>query len=147
MKAALLALFFVFTTFIVFAQPASKADKDKDRIVKVCDSIMQAFTGNHIPEAMAMLKQNSVMEAASIDTLEAKVERQMQTIVLPRYGKVLSFEFVKEKKIKSIVVKRFYVMKLEKFFLKVDFVLYNNGSNWTITTFNLNGNIEELLTD
>ncbi|MDQ2752035.1 MAG: hypothetical protein M3R72_03335 [Bacteroidota bacterium] len=147
MKTALLAIVFVFTTFILFAQPSAKADKDKDRIVRVCDSIVQAFSGNHIPEAMALLKQNSVMESSAIDSLEAKINRQMETIILPRYGKMLSFEFIKEKKIKNVIAKRYYMIKLDKYFLKVDFVLYNNGSNWTITTYNLNENIDELLTD
>lgn len=84
------------------------------------------------------------MQASTIDTLKVTIETQIKN-VFPQFGEMLSFEFVKESKVKNFITKRFYIIKFSKFFLKVDFTLYNNGTGWTITSFHYNEEIEELL--
>jgi len=64
---------------------------------------------------------------------------------LPAYGKILSYEFVAERKVKDFIAKRFYVLKFVKYYLKFDFTLYNNGKGWTITSFTYNEDLIEVL--
>jgi len=139
-----LTAIFLSLTLVSCGQSTNKNDKDKDRIDKVCDDFMQTFVSGKVSDALQLLKQNTVMDTSSIDTLQVTIQKQMRDI-FPQYGKMVSSEFVKEKKIKDFIAKRFYVIKFSKFFLKADFTLYNNGNGWTITTFHYNEEIDELL--
>ncbi|RYE30989.1 MAG: hypothetical protein EOP48_31685 [Sphingobacteriales bacterium] len=97
-----------------------------------------------VPEAMGLLKENSTINPAAIDTLESTVRVQMADII-PNYGRILSYEFVLERTIKDFVSKRFYIVKFDKHLLKVDFTLYNNGKEWRIINFNYDENLIEIL--
>ena len=125
-------------------QTKQNLDKDENRIDSICDSFMQKFVAGKTEEASELLKQNTVMKPSSIDTLKVTIADQMEN-VFPQFGKMLSSEFVKEKKVKNFITKRFYIIKFSKFFLKVDFTLYNSGNGWTITSFHYNEEVEELL--
>src|SRR5450432_2101367 len=127
----LLTIIFLSLTLVFCAQ--TKKSKDKERIDNVCDKFMQSFANGKIDEAIQLLKQNTVMKPASIDSLQVTITTQMATI-FPEFGKMLSSEFIKEKKIKDFIAKRFYILKFSKFFLKVDFTLYNSSSGWTVTS-------------
>jgi len=139
-----LTAIFLSLTLISCGQKAQPVDKDKQRLDKVCDTFMQTFREGNFPGAMDMLKQNSVMGNSAIDTLEETVKEQM-TKILPSYGKIVSYEFISEHNIKDFITRRFYILKFEKYYLKFDFTLYNNGKGWTITGFNYNEELLELL--
>lgn len=137
----LLTAFFLSLALVSCGQNKLSTDKDKERIDKVCDQFMQAFADGKIQEALQLLKQNSVMLPATIDTLQVTIAEQADKF-FPAYGKILSFEFVTERKVKDFIAKRFYVLK---YYLKFDFTLYNNGKGWTITNFNYNEDLIEVL--
>jgi hypothetical protein len=65
--------------------------------------------------------------------------------VLQGYGKIISSEFIVERKIKNFITKRFYILKFQKYFLKFDFTLYNSGAGWTITNFTYDDSLIEVL--
>jgi hypothetical protein len=142
----LLIAFLLSVAMVSNAQNNQGTNKDKERIGKVCDQFMKTFADGKIGEALQLLKQNSIMPPAAIDTLEVTINDQIENI-FPAYGKVVSYEFVTEKKVKSFIAKRFYVLKFEKYYLKFDFTVYNNGKNWTITGFNYNDDLMELLSE
>jgi hypothetical protein len=135
-------LLFCFFSFISFAQ--IKIDKDKEIINSVCEKFMMKFRDGNISEAMQLLKDNSVMSHDAIDTLQVTVLEQVNT-VFPSFGKTISYEFIIEKKVKNFIAKRFYILKFENYYLKFDFTLYNSGNDWTITNFNYNQDLIELL--
>ena len=132
------------TSFTLISSGQTKPDKDKERINSVCDKFMQNFRDGKVSDAMQLLKQNSVMAYSTIDTLQATVTDQINNI-FPGYGKILSYQFIMERKIKDFIAKRFYILKLEKYYLKFDFTLYNNGTGWTITNFSYNEDLIEVL--
>jgi hypothetical protein len=132
-----LTAFFLSLLLVSCGQNKQDVDKDKDRIDKVCDQFMQTFADGKIQEALHLLKQNTVISPATIDTLQVTITDQADKI-FPAYGRVLSYEFVAERKIKDFIAKRFYILKFEKYYIKFDFTLYNNGKGWTITGFNYN---------
>ena len=135
-------------TFIVsitlFSCRQTKPDKDKERIDEVCDKFMQEFNSGKTSEAIQILRDNSVLSLASLDTLNHEIDREMK-MVLPNYGKMISYEFVSEHKIKDFITRRFYILKFEKYYLKFDFTLYKSNTGWTITGFNFNDELLELL--
>jgi hypothetical protein len=142
--AKLLIAIFLTLTLAACGQSIIKTDKDKERIDKVCDDFMQTFVSGQVSNAMQLLKQNTVMDTSTIDTLQTTIQQQMQNI-FPEYGKMLSSEFITDKNVKDFITKRFYVIRFSKSFLKVDFTLYNTGNSWTITSFHYNDDIDELL--
>ena|SRR5439155_25254882 len=119
-------------------------DGDKERLDKVCNEFMQTFSEGKIQQAMDLLKQNTFMSPSTVDTLQATIRQQADKI-LPAYGKMLSYEFVSERKVKNFITKRFYILKLENYYLKFDFTEYNNGKGWTITSFTYNEDLTEVL--
>jgi hypothetical protein len=127
-----------------FSCKPTKPDKDKERLDEVCNKFMDEFNAGKISEAIQLLKENSVISPAALDTLEIEIERKMN-MLLPNYGKMISYEFISEHKIKDFIVRRFYIQKFEKFYLKFDFTLYKSSTGWKITGFEFNEELLELL--
>ena len=119
-------------------------DKDKERVDKVCDTYMNLFAAGKTGDAIQLLKQNTVMTSSSVDTLQVTIANQMNDY-FPAYGKMLSAEFVVERKIKDYIAKRFYILRFDKYYLKFDFTLYKGINGWTITNFKYNEDLIELL--
>src|SRR5882757_6659369 len=95
-----LTLLLFSVSFASCEQSHINSDKDKERIDNVCDKFMQTFATGKISESLELLKQNSVMPPATIDSLQVIITEQANKL-LPAYGKILSSEFITEKKIKD----------------------------------------------
>jgi hypothetical protein len=117
---------------------------DKERLDKVCDTFMQTFAKGQYKEALTLLEQNSVLGQEKIDTLITTITRQSEN-VFPFYGKLISSEFIIERKIKDFIAKRFYILKFDKYYLKFVFTLYKSTNGWTITSFSYDEELIELL--
>lgn len=139
-------IFATLLTLTMFSceQGKVQVDNDKERLNSVCDKFMQTFREGNLPGAMEILKQNSIIGNSAIDTLQETIKEQLNNI-FPSYGKMLSYEFISERKIKNFITRRFYILKFDKYYLKFDFTLYNNGKRWTITGFKYNEELIELL--
>ena len=98
---------------------------------------MKMFANGKTIDALQLIKQNTVMTPSSIDTLQVTITNQMNDY-FPAYGKILSSDFVMERKIKDYIARRFYILRFEKYYLKFDFTLYKGSSGWTITSFKYN---------
>jgi hypothetical protein len=136
--------YIILLTLLSCGQTKPPNDHNKERIDAICDKFMQTFRAGNLSDAMQLLKDNSIIANSTIDTLQATINEQMKTI-LSSYGKIRSYEFVAEHKIKNTIAKRFYILKLDQYYLKFVFILYNNGADWTITSFNYNEELDELL--
>ena len=121
-----------------------KATPEKIRIIAACDKFIASFAAGQLTEAMLVLKQNSVIDSSAIDTMQATINSQQESI-FTSYGKFVSHEFVVERTVKDFVARRYYIVRFDKYILKFDFTLYNNGKTWTITNFNYNDDLVELL--
>jgi hypothetical protein len=105
---------------------------------------MSLFVTGKYVNSLKLLKENTVIDPLVIDTLGVTINKQINSY-FPAYGKMLSAEFIVERKIKNVIAKRFYLLKFEKYFLRFDFTLYNNGNGWTITNFNYDEGLIEIL--
>jgi hypothetical protein len=140
----LLTVFLLSITLAACEQKKQSLDKDKERLDKVCDAFMESFSKGQFKEAVGLLKQNSVLESEKLDTLLVTFENHSHN-VFPAYGKMLFGEFINERKIKDFIAKRFYILKFDKYPVKFDFTLYKGANGWTITSFNYNDDLMELL--
>jgi predicted Zn-dependent protease len=140
----ILTVAFLLLTLTCFGQKGQVVDKGKQRLDKVCDTFMKLFTEGKTRDALQLLKQNTVMAPASIDTLQVTIDNQMNNY-FPTYGKMLSYEFISERKIKDFIAKRFYILKFDIYYLKFDFTLYKAASGWTVTNFKYDEELSELL--
>ena len=84
------------------------------------------------------------MSSASLDTMQATIDDQINNL-FPAYGKMLSPEFITQRKIKDFIAKRFYMLKFDKYYLKFEFTLYKSSSGWTVTNFKYDEELTELL--
>ena len=134
----------VITLTLLSCEQKKAVDNDLKRLDKVCDTFMESFSKGQFKEGVEILKQNSVLEPEKLDTLLVTIENQSHN-VFPAYGKMLSAEFVTERKIKDLIVKRFYILKFDKYPIKFDFTLYKGLKGWTITSLNYNEELIELL--
>ena len=144
MNKLICAFLFASLTLVSCAQQ-TKIDKDKERINTVCDKFMEIFRDGNIPEALNLLKENSeVIADSAVNNLQETITDQMN-MMLSCCGKILSYDFIQERKIKDYLAKRFYILKLEKYYMKFDFTLYKSSTGWTITNFNYDQNLIEVL--
>ena len=117
--------------------------QNKQEIITVCEKFLDAFKNGKYADAYEFLKPYSVVEEYKLDTL-ANTSREQMNSLSNSFGKTLSFEQISEKSIKNSLIKLVYLLKFEKNYLKLRFILYNNGSGWTITNFTYNEEVDDL---
>ena len=127
----------------VIARGQIKAGTDKTRINVACDKIMSALVNKNYDAVVSLLKENSVISAASVDSLKPQIISGIE-ISSTNYGKLLGSTFIKEKKAADIAINRYYAIRFERYFLKCQFSLYNNGKRWVITGFNFDEEFSDL---
>jgi hypothetical protein len=138
-------LFFLLL-LVIFCQSAFSQinhPKNKQELIAVCDKFMDTFKGQKYNEAFDIVKPYTVIEDYKLDTLAKKAEHQMMSLS-GVYGKMMSFEQISEKPVKTSLSKLIYILKFEKYFLKFRFILYNNGVGWTIINLKYDDEIDEL---
>lgn len=126
-----------------FSYGQAKMYTTRDSINIFCDKVMQTLVDGKYSAAIQMFKQRSVMDETVIDKIDKTLNDQMPGI-LPYYGKILSYELVEEKQLKNVLSRKRYILKFENYFLSFDFVLYNNGTGWTISNFYYKDETKEL---
>jgi hypothetical protein len=138
-----LTIIFISLTLVTLGQKTKSIDKDKERIDKVCDTFMKLFAEDNTTDAINLLRQNTLMSPSTIDTLQVTIASHIKQF-FPPYGKMLSAEFIIERKIKDFIAKRFYILKLENYYLKFEFTLYRAKNGWSITNFKYDEEVAEL---
>jgi hypothetical protein len=117
---------------------------DSEQINQVCDNFMQLFSKSNFKEGIALLKKNSVIPDSTFDTMLPTIETQISNSV-QAYGKITGFEHVRDFSTNGLIIQRIYLLKFEQFFLKFSFTIYRGTKGWTITSFEYNVNLIEVL--
>ena len=121
-----------------------KVDLGKKDLQMACDEVMQSFMKGKLDDMMQKLKDHSHFDSNTVDSIQLRVLEHFNT-VYPIYGRPLSFDFIREISVKDIITKRYYIIRFERFYIKFEFTLYNNGKDWKIVEFNYNEEVLELL--
>ncbi len=128
-------LFFtIFFSLFVFVSRA-QLFTSRENLNSSCDKIMQTLVDGKPSEAIQFFRKNSVMDTVTINNIDRMLSEQMTTI-LPFYKKLIGYVLVEEKEVKNILARRRYLLTFENYFLTFDFILYNNGTGWTVSNFN-----------
>ena len=127
-------------SFSQLAKPQSKQE-----LIAVCDKFMDMFKDAQFRQAFSYLKHYSVIEDSKLDTLGITVSRQMGGLK-NSYGRIVGYERVSAREVRNSIVKVVYIIKFEKTFLQLRFILYSPGANsgWTINNFKYNEELDEL---
>lgn len=131
------------TMFFSVSYGQGKFYTTRDSINMFCDKVMQTLVDGKYSAAIQMFKQRSVMDETVIDKIDKTLNDQMPGI-LPYYGKILSYELLEEKLLKNALARKRYILKFENYFLSFDFILYNNGTGWTVSNFYYKDETKEL---
>ena len=134
---------FILSIFFSISYGQSKMYTTRDSINLFCDKVMQTIVDGKFSTAIQMFRQRSVMDVTVIDKVDKTLNDQMPGI-LPYYGKILNYELVEEKLLKNALARKRYILKFENYFLSFDFVLYNNGTGWTVSNFYYKDETKEL---
>jgi hypothetical protein len=126
-----------------FSMGQVKHPTNKQEIIGVCAKFMESFKNEKFEAAFDLLKPYSVIENYQLDTIANTAKKQIKGLS-NSYGKIISYEALPEKNIKNSLVQLNYLLKFERDFLRLSFVLYYNGSSWTITNFKYNSEIDDL---
>lgn len=118
---------------LISCKDKKTADPGKEKIDNSCAVVMQAFSDGRFQDAMRILKVNSFIDAAQLDTLHEKIVGQFANF--GSYGKLTGYEFVGENIIVNDLRKRFYLLRFEKYYLTFFFVIYKSHVGWKITHF------------
>ena len=105
--------------------------------------MMQTFRAGKVSTAVQALHKNSVIDSAAIDNIDKTMNEQWVNI-LRVYKKIVDYELIEDKPVKSSMARRRYLLRFENYFMIFDFILYNNGSGWAISNFNYKDDPKEL---
>jgi len=142
-KIRTIAVIVVFALNSQFVAAQVKHPTNKMEIIGVCTKFMGIFKNEKFSEAFDLLKPYSVIEDYKLDTL-AKTAKDQMLSLSSSYGKIISYEELSEKDIKVSLIQLVYLLKFERDFLKFTFILYNNGTGWTVTDFKYNNEVDDL---
>ncbi len=132
----------ILTTSISFAQ--MDYIKDVDGIVEQTESVMSALEKLDFKVAFKELRKNWTLPENEIDQLESLTIKQFNA-VSDRFGKPMGYVFIKDLKIKDFVLRKIYILKLEKHMIRVEFTYYNNGQGWMANGFKWGDVVDVLL--
>jgi hypothetical protein len=133
----------ILSIFFSVSYGQSKMYTTRDSINLFCDKVMQTLVDGKYSTAIQMFTKRSVMDITVIDKIDKTLNDQMPGI-LPYYGKILSYQLIEEKELKNALARKRYILKFESYFLTFDFVLYNNGTGWTVSNFYYKDETKEL---
>lgn len=137
-------IFTIYFSLLVFATEAQAEHfTTRDSLNSYCDKIMQILVDGRHSEAIQLFRKNSVMDTATVNNIDRMLGEQMTTI-LPYYKKLTGYVLVEEKEVKNTLARRRYLLTFENYFLTFDFILYNNGTGWTVSNFNYKDDPKEL---
>lgn len=124
-----------------FAQ--AKLFTGRDSLNMFCDRVMQALVDGKYSEGVQLFRQKSVMDTSVINSVDKTLNEQMPGI-LPYYKKIVGYQLIEEKELRNALARRKYILKFENYFLTFDFILYNNGTGWTVSNFYYKDETKEL---
>ena len=133
----------LFSLFAFVSQAQATLFTTRENLNSFCDKIMQTLVEGKTSEAIQLFRKKSVMDTVTINNIDMMLNEQMTTI-LPFYKKLTGYVLVEEKDIKTTLARRRYLLTFENYFLTFDFILYNNGTGWTVSNFNYKDDPKEL---
>ncbi len=95
----------------------------------------------------ARIMDNLLAKAPLIEVDEELRKKLIDGVapVLSEYGKVESLKLINEQKISTRLLKRNFIVHQEKYAMRLSLIFYKTSNGWTITGFDIDQKIEELI--
>jgi len=123
------------------AEPPSLNSKTDARALS--DVVMQLVVADKISDAMEKLKPHWRLPPNEIDTLVMKTVSLRNTIG-DRYGRTLSYAFVREQDVGDYLVRYTYVERRENHPLRWTFIFYRASDKWWMDSAAWDDKVSEL---
>ena len=104
---------------------------------------MASVAGANFAGAIGQVKPLLVVPASEVDLLEAQYNNQAGQL-LQRFGAPSGYEFIKEEKAGSSLLRYTFIVRYEKAPLRWLFTFYRAEKGWVITDFKFDGNLGAL---
>lgn len=133
----------VFGIIIVLGKPAdvqAKALASPDDLRPYADSLMTKISRAAFDGAGVSIKEYSVLPEEEVKSLIGRVKLQIN-MMLPRFGKGMGYEFIKQEMAGASVVRLIYISKHEHHAMPWTFVFYKSSDGWTLNQFLFNDNL------
>jgi len=114
-------------------------DKPKD----IVTTIMEYFVQSNYKGGLALAKKYWVLPDREIDALLRQIHRQ-SAIINKRFGKSLSYEFIKMQRLGRSFVRYYYLQKFENHAIYWQFTFYRPKSLWQINQINFKDDLHIL---
>ena len=110
---------------------------------KAADGMAASIGTGNYNAAWKQMKPYSVVPPVEFDAFVAQFQSQLPTL-LPRYGKAIGSEFVREDKAGESLLKLTYLAKHEKSAMRWLLVFYRGEKGWVLSDFKFDGNLNAL---
>ena len=139
----LTTLLLVMTCSGALAGPAASPEEAR----KVTDAAMHDIAQGRVKAGFDRLKPHAVAEPGHIDMAATQSEGGLKApAMIERYGSSLGFEFVREERAGSSLVRYLYLHKFENNALRWRFEWYRAGDRWRVVYFGFDDKLQELFT-
>jgi hypothetical protein len=117
----------------------SKFVASAEALRKTSDGFIASAAAGNFGGALKELRPYSVISSADFDLFEAQVNSQ-QANLLRQFGSPKGYEFLREDKLGSRMVRHQYLVFHEKSALRWTFVFFKAEKGWVVTHFFFDGN-------
>jgi hypothetical protein len=133
----MLAVVLVLTSLSASAQSRYLPSPHEAR--KVIEGIVASVAANNFGGALKELRPLSVIDSAEFDVFEAQVNSQ-QANILRQFGEPNGYEFIKEEKLGSRLLRYQFLVFHKKAAMRWNFVVYKAEKGWVISHFVFDAN-------
>ena len=132
-----------FSTFLLtFSFQANAQTKYLDKVEdtkKFSEGIAASMATGNMPGATKELRQLMIASSADFDLFEAQLATQAGNF-LAQIGSPKAYEFVRESKLGTFLIRHQLLVLHEKAPLRINLVFYKTDKGWVVTHFNFDTN-------
>ena len=107
---------------------------DESELQDIADSFMQKFAAGQTSAAFTEIQQYTPWPVEEFEALKEQTEQQL-TMVKPRYGDLIGYEFVGAKRPSESLLTLVYLAKCENHALRCRFIFYKPKDKWFLNMF------------
>ncbi len=126
-------------TIPTMAEAQSRALESTEAARKASEGIIAALAADSSSSALKELRPLSVIPSADFDVFEAQFNSQQQNL-LRQFGNPSGYEFLREDKLGSRLIRYQFLVFHEKAPLRWNIVFYKSEKGWVISHFAFDGN-------
>ena len=110
---------------------------------KHCMQIVEDFSDGNFQHAVDMLKTYTIIVPSAMDNLVVQATEQW-ALITDNYGKKLDVRLLDTDKESDCLVKYTHLVRMEKYPLVFETILYKNDEGWVVINFQFNDTIINL---